>query len=484
MPPQKDFFNRGKPKGEIKMNDNQKTGTGVSGKIMKRDVFATKFGIIAAAAGSAIGLGNIWKFPYITGIYGGAAFIFVYLICILLIGLPVMLSEFAIGRSAQKNAVGSFKVLAPKKKWYIVGVMGVAAAFIILSFYGVVAGWTIDYIVQSAANGFAGKSPGDLENMFTQFISKPFFPLLWQSLFMITTALILVGGVSKGIEKYTKILMPLLLVIIIILDIRAVTLEGAEKGLEFLFKPDFSKLTGDAILNALGHAFFSLSLGMGTLITYGSYIGKKENIGTMAAQVTILDTLIALMAGVAIFPAVFAFGIEPGAGPGLVFITLPNVFQQMPGGYIFSILFFFLLFVAALTSSISILEVVVAYFSEEMKMSRKKAIVVSATAITIVGIFCSFSMGIMSDFKIFGLNFFDLLDYIASNIFLPLGGLFIIIYVGWFFGRDKFMDEITNKGEVKAPYFKAFMFLAKFVVPVAIAIIFLHGIGALGNLGK
>jgi NSS family neurotransmitter:Na+ symporter len=458
------------------MSDNQKVGVGDSAKVLVRDSFTGRFGIIAAAAGSAIGLGNIWKFPYITGIYGGAAFILVYLICILLIGLPVMLGEFSIGRMGQKNAVGAFKAVAPKKKWYLIGVMGVAAAFMILSFYGVVAGWTIDYTIKALGNSFVDKTPGDLETMFTGFITQPFMPLIWQILFMIATAFILVGGVSKGIEKYAKILMPLLLVIIIILDIRAITLDGAEKGLEFLFKPDFSKLSSEAILNALGHAFFSLSLGMGTLITYGSYIGKRESLSGMAVQVTFLDTIIALMAGIAIFPAVFAFGIEPGSGPGLVFITLPNVFQQMPGGYIFGVMFFFLLFVAALTSSISLLEVIVAYFSEELKVSRKKAIVIATIGITIIGIFCSFSMGVMSDYKLFELNFFDLLDFIASNILLPLGGMFIIIFVGWFLSRDSLEKELTNNGSISANYLPIFLILAKFIAPIAIAIVFLHGI--------
>ncbi|MCG8685409.1 MAG: sodium-dependent transporter, partial [Desulfobacterales bacterium] len=323
----------------------------------KRDSFSGKYGFIAAAAGSAIGLGNIWKFPYITGIYGGSAFIIVYLICILLIGLPIMLSEITVGRRAQKGIFGAYKTLAPGTPWFFSGYMGIAAAFLILSFYGVVAGWTMEYVVKAVTGTFSGKTPDEIGTMFGSFIGQPFKPLIWQLTFMALTCFIVIAGIKNGIEKYSKILMPILLAILLLLCIRSVTLEGASKGFEFLFSPDFSKLSGEAILAALGHAFFSLSLGMGTLITYGSYVKKTENIAPLAAHITIADTVIALLAGTAIFPAVFAFGITPSAGPGLVFVTLPNVFQQMPLGYIFCILFFFLLAIAALTSSISILEV-------------------------------------------------------------------------------------------------------------------------------
>ncbi len=445
--------------------------------VVQRDSFGSKLGIIAAVAGSAVGLGNIWKFPYITGVYGGGAFVLVYLICIALIGLPIVLSEFVIGRKAQKNAIGSFKKLAPGTLWFVPGIMGLVAAFMILAFYGVVAGWTLEYLFKAITNSFVGKNPADLEGMFGGFISQLARPIFWQIIFMGLTCWIVLAGIKGGIEKASKLLMPVLLVIIIILDIRAVTLPGASEGLAFLFKPDFSKLTGEGMLNALGHAFFSLSLGMGTLITYSSYMSKKENLATTAVQVTIADTGIALLAGIAIFPAVFAFGIEPGAGPGLVFITLPNVFQQMPGGYFFCILFFLLLAVAALTSSISILEVVVAYFVEELKLARRAATIMAASAITIMGIPCSLSMGVWSKVKFMDKTFFDWLDFIASNVMLPLGGLLIVAFVGWYLGREKTEAEVTNEGELKAGYLPLFMFLAKFVAPVVIAIVFLHGLG-------
>ncbi|MBA7583654.1 hypothetical protein ES708_25601 [subsurface metagenome] len=311
--------------------------------VSKRDSFGSKIGVIAATAGSAIGLGNIWRFPYVAGENGGGAFLFVYLAFILAIGIPVMLSEFVIGRSAQLNPYGAFKKLAPGRPWFLIGIMGVGAAFMILAFYASVAGWTLEYIFQSVKNGFTGKSPDELSTMFDEFRQDSLRPVIWFLVFMGLTAWIVISGVRKGIEKYTKILMPILLVILVVLCIRAVTLPGAGAGLTFLFKPDFSKINAETILKALGQAFFSLSIGMGTLITYGSYIKKNDNLATTAVSVSFADTLIAILAGIAIFPAVFAFGIDPGAEEGLVFITLPTIFQQMPGGYYFSLLFFVLL---------------------------------------------------------------------------------------------------------------------------------------------
>lgn len=443
----------------------------------KRDNFGSKLGILAAAAGSAIGLGNIWRFPYEAGQNGGGAFLFIYLAFILAIGVPVMLSEFILGRRAQRNPVGAFRKLAPGKPWHLIGMMGVAAAFLIFAFYGVVAGWTLEYIVQSVKNGFAGKSANEISEMFNGFTQSSLRPIIYQVIFLSMTVGIIIAGVKKGIEKYAKILMPILFVIIIILCIRAVTLPGAEKGLAFLFKPDFTKVTGDTILSALGQAFFSLSLGMGTMITYGSYISKKNNLANTAVQVSFIDTFIAILAGVAIFPAVFAFGIEPDAGEGLIFITLPNIFQQMPGGYFFGLLFFILIGVAALTSTISVLEVLVAYFSEELKISRKKATFLSAFGILILGILCSLSRGVLADFKIFGFTFFELLNYISANLLLPLGGLLIVVFIGWFMKKKDVFDEFSNGGLFKARLFPVYRFIVKFVAPIAIAIVFLNAIG-------
>ncbi len=444
-----------------------------------RDSFTSKFGVVAAAAGSAIGLGNIWKFPYITGEYGGAAFLFVYLAFIIAIGLPVMLSELIIGRKSRRNAFGAFKVLAPGTPWRYIGILGVSAAFLILSFYGVVAGWSIQYIIYSVENSFTQKSPDEITAMFTNFNSATVKPVVVQLAFMLLTGAIVIVGIKKGIEKYAKILMPLLVVILLFLCIKSVTLDGAKAGLDFLFKPDFSKLTGDGVLSALGHAFFTLSLGMGTLITYGSYIKKDNNLVNTVINVTVADTVIAIMAGIAIFPAVFAFGIEPSQGPGLLFITLPNVFHQMPGGYVFSILFFVLLTVAALTSSISILEVVVAYFMEEFNMNRKMATVIATIAISVLGILCSLSMGDLSSVKLFGLSIFDLADWVSANLLLPIGGLFISLFIGWHFGRKKVKAEIAEGGSLSGIYLSTFMFLVKFVAPIAIAIVMLNQFGLL-----
>jgi len=449
----------------------------MSGMNSGRDSFGSKFGVIAATAGSAIGLGNIWRFPYVAGENGGAAFLIIYLGFIVVIGVPVMLSEFSIGRSAQLNVFGTFKKLAPGRPWYLIGLMGIVAAFMILAFYTVVAGWTLEYIYQSVLNGFTGKSAVELNDMYSSFLEGTWRPLLWFFVFMGLTAAIIMAGVHKGIEKYTKILMPLLLIILLILVIRSVTLPGSGGGISFLFKPDFSKLSPSTVLKALGQAFFSLSIGMGTLVTYGSYIPKNDNLGTTAFSVALADTCIAVLAGLAIFPAVFAFNIAPGSGEGLVFITLPNIFQQMPGGYFFSLLFFILLAVAALTSTISVLEVIVAFFTEELKLKRNAATILAILSVSAIGILCVFSFSIMSDFKLFGFTVFQLLDFTSANVLLPLGGLFIVIFVAWFFGRERIKSELSNDGEFKAGYIPLYLFIIKFIAPLAIAFIFLQGVG-------
>lgn len=448
----------------------------------KREGFGSKFGLLAAAVGSAIGLGNIWRFPYITGQYGGGAFLVVYLIIAALIGLPLMLSEFVIGREGKKDAIGSFKELAPKKPWYMSGVLGVLAAFFILSYYGVVAGWTLEYIVKSLTNSFAGQSSEQISSMFTNFISHPTKPVFWQVTFMAITGLIVATGIEKGIEKVSKIMVPLLLLIVIILDIKALTLPGGMEGFKFLFKPDFSKIDRTVVLGALGHAFYSLSLGMGIMITYGSYIGEEINLGKTALQISILDTLIALLAGIAIFPAVFAYGVDPTSGAGLVFMTLPNVFSQMPGGYFFSVLFFLLIALAALTSTISLLEVVVAFLVDSFKVERKKASILSFASITIVGVFASLSQGPLSHIEIFGNNIFDFLDTTTANYFLTTAALISIVFLGWFFSKDKIENQLTNKGTIKAGYINLYYFMIRYIVPIGIIFIFLYQMGVFGTL--
>ena len=444
---------------------------------IKRDAFGSKLGIIAAAAGSAVGLGNIYRFPCELGNNGGAAFLLVYLVIVLVLGVPVMLSEFIIGRRSQANAVGAFKKLAPKTLWPIVGFMGVFCGFIILAFYSTISGWTLEYICKSLTNGFQGKDLGILEQEFADFHNMGWKNVMWQAIFIFLTGFVVFKGVQKGIEKYSKVLMPMLLILLIALAVRSVTLSGAKEGLSFLFHPDFSKINGKVLISALGQVFFSLSVGMGALITYGSYIQKSDNLATTALLVTLSDTLVAVLAGIVIFPAAFSFGIRPEAGMGLVFNTLPLIFNQMAGGYVFCLVFFILLAVAALTSTISLLEVMVAYLVEELHIRRRWATVFACTATMCLGVFASLSLMDNTSFMVGGKSFFDGLDFLSSNILLPIGGFLIVIFVGWYLGKQKFYEEITNEGKLKMRIKAVILFIIKFIAPLAIAIIFIRGLG-------
>lgn len=441
-----------------------------------RDGFGSKIGIIAAAAGSAIGLGNIYRFPCELGNNGGAAFLLVYLAVVIFLGIPVMLSELVIGRRSQSNAVGAFKKLAPKSAWPIVGYMGVLCGFIIFAFYSTVSGWTLEYIIKAVTNSFQGKDLAAMEQDFTDFHNMGWRNVMWQAIFIFLTGFVVFKGVQNGIERYAKILMPLLLVILIVLGIRSVTLPGAKEGLSFLFRPDFSKIDGNVLISALGQGFFSLSLGMGALITYGSYIKKKDNLTSTAFSVVLADTLIALLAGLVIFPAAFSFGIRPTAGMGLVFNTIPMIFNQMTGGYIFCIIFFVLLAIAALTSTISLLEVVVAYLSEELHINRKWSTVWASVATLFIGSFASLSLMENTPFAIGGRTVFDLMDFVSSNILLPLGGVLIVIFVGWRLGKAKFFEEVTNEGTIKASLKKVIFFIIRYLAPIAIMIVFISGL--------
>lgn len=442
-----------------------------------RSNFGSKFGTVATAAGSAVGLGNIWKFPYEAGQNGGGAFLLIYILCVLLFGLPIMISEFAIGRRARANVAGAFRKLSGTRSWGIVGLLGVITAFLILGFYFVVAGWSLEYVYQAASNAFVGKTPTDLSQAFVNFSTDTFQPLFWTVIFICANAFVLLAGVEKGIERISKILMPFLVLILILLSIRAITMPNGSAGLQFFFAPDFSKITPNVILSALGQAFFSLSLGMGCMVTYGSYIRKDNNLTKTALHVTSVDTLIAILAGVAIFPAVFSLGINPAQGPELVFITLPNVFTHMAGGYIWAILFFLLLAIAALTSTISLQEVITAYVSEEFKLQRKKVIVGSSVVLIIVSSLCSLSLGVGSKLTIGGMRLFDLFDFTSSKLFLPLGGLLISIFIGWFYNPKKIRDEISNQGKLSTKLFPVYYFLMRYFVPIAIIAIFLNELG-------
>ncbi|MGL5379572.1 sodium-dependent transporter [Clostridium sp.] len=451
---------------------------------MSRENFSSRLGILAAAAGSAIGLGNIWKFPYITGQNGGAAFIIVYLICIFLIGIPVMLSEFAIGRKYQTNAIESFKKIAPKTKWHWTGYLATATAFIILSFYAMIAGWVFSYIFKSATGALKGVPADGFSDYFNSLAASPVEPVLMTLLVLVITAVIVFFGIKSGIEKFSKIAMPLLLGLIVILIIRSVTLPGASAGLEFLFKPDFSKLSVHGVLEALGHAFYTLSLGMGIILTFGGYTKKSENLVSLSYQVAIADTVIALMAGVVIFPAVFAYGLEPTAGPGLLFITLPTVFKAMPFGQFFEILFFVLIAIAALTSTVSLMETSVTFVSEQFKLSRKKTIAIITTALFALSIPSILSFGVLSDIKLLGdRGIFDTLDFVTGQILLPIGGVLICLFVAWVWGTKNAAKEISSDGKFTFRLQGLYSFSVKYLAPFAILIIFLYGLGVF-NLFK
>ena len=413
--------------------------------MQSREQWGSRLGFILAASGSAVGLGNIWKYPHMAGENGGGAFTIVYLICILIVGLPIVIAEFVLGRKTQLSPVGAFEKISPKSNWKWVGMLGVASAFVILSFYGVVGGWTLKYTLISLTGGFTKLSgnPDMSGSLFNSFITGSLAPVIWQIIFMAFTIFVIVQGVKGGIEKWTKIMMPAILVILIMLMVRGLTLPNGMQALDFLFKPKFEDLTASSIVLALGHSFFTLSLGMGTMITYGSYLRRDQNLLSSALWVILLDTLIAMMAGVAIFATVFAMGADPGAGPGLIFVVLPTIFPKIAGGAVWGTLFFFLLFMAALTSAISILEVITAYFIDEKGWARKKATIIFGSVITVVGAFCSLSMGSFNITSFLDMSFFDIMDYLSSKYMLPIGGMLTAVFVLYRWGISNFIAEMV-----------------------------------------
>ncbi len=445
----------------------------------KRDSFASSFGVLVALAGSAVGLGNLWRFPYLVGENGGAAFILIYLGFVILAGLPVMLAEFIIGRRSQASARSAFQKLAPGTHWGIVGVLGVICCVFIISFYSVVGGWCTEYLFKSVRFDFTDGSPESLKTMFSSFSTATWLPIVNHTVFLVLTAGVVIAGVQNGIEKFSKVMMPLLFLIIIGIAVRSMTLPGSGPGIRFLFEPDWSKVTSQTFLAALGQAFFSLSLGSCMVVTYGSYVKKDANIISLSSQTAIADTLFAIIAGCAIMPAVFAFGISPGEGPDLVFVTLPHIFSQMPLGGVIAIFFFVALLLAALTSSISMLEVIVAFCIEEFKMKRKAAVIVVFFFIWILGCLCSLSMGPLSNWKILGKTIFDFFDFISADFLMLIGGLLIVIFAGWKLGKAAVFDELTNGGTHPVPAWllKTILFLIRYVAPaalIAIAIFQIH----------
>ena len=443
--------------------------------------FGSKIGAILAAAGSAVGLGNIWRFPYEAGNHGGAAFILVYLACVFILGMPIMIAEFTVGRRAKASTGKAFGILAPGTQWKWLGRLGVLSGLLILGYYSVVAGWTLEYIITSLSNGFAGKGPEDYVAIFQNFSQDPVRPVVWCLVFLFLTHFVIVKGVKEGIEKSSKVMMPVLFILILVLAVCSMSLPNASKGLEFLLKPDFSKVNADVFLGAMGQAFFSLSLGMGCLSTYASYFGSDTQMGKTALSVGVIDTMVAILAGLIIFPAAFSVGIQPDAGPSLIFITLPNVFQQAFGGVpflamIFSLMFYVLLALAALTSTISLHEVVTAYLNEQFGISRGRAAVWVTGFCVVTGVLSSLSLGVWDD-KFFGLGFFDLLDFVTAKLMLPLSGLLVSLFVGWYLKRSLSYEELTNYGLQKAPYFPIYMFILRYLAPIAIVLIFVNELG-------
>ena len=438
-----------------------------------RDTFSSSFGVLVALAGSAVGLGNLWRFPYLVGQNGGAAFIVIYLMFVVLLGLPILFSEFIIGRRSQASAKAAFQALAPGEKWGIAGILAVLCCTLILSFYSVVGGWGVEYLYKSVCFDLTRGDSDHLANQFSSFASSTWRPLVCHTVFLAATAGIVISGVKNGIEKFSKVMMPLLFIIMIAIAARSLTLPGGGEGVSYLFKPDWSKVTSSTFLAALGQAFFSLSLGSGMVITYASYVKKDANILSLGAQTAASDTVFALIAGCAIMPAVFAFGISPSEGPGLVFITLPYIFGQLPLGEFIAILFFLALLLAALTSSISIMEVIVAFVMEEFHVKRRTSVLIVFLGLWLLGGLCSLSLGVLSEWKIFGKTIFDLFDYISANVLMLIGGLIVVIFVGWKLSKQDMRDELTNGGTLHVPdwLINFLAFLLRYVAPTAIIII-------------
>ena len=444
----------------------------------KREKFSNRFTFVLASVGGAIGLGNIWKFPYVVGKYGGAAFIVIYLIALLFVAVPILISEFAIGRKTNASYPTALKTLFPKSKWYLLGIIGVISLTLTLSFYSGVAGWTVAYIFKSATSQYSGMEINKIGEVFGKFIGNPIESIFWMFVMMIITTFIVSKGVKKGIEKICNVLLPLLFILILILGIKSITLDGASKGLEFYLKPDFSQLSTEAVLAAIGQAFFSLGVGAGNLVIYGSYLDKKKTIGSSGILVALGDTLAALLFGFIIFPAAFAYNIEAGMGPPLVFITLPAIFSQMKFGMVFATTFFVLLFFACLTSTICIMEAIVGYLVDEFKLIRNKATWITAGIICFLGIFMMLSFSSMSDFLIFGRTIFDFTnDILVSILLLPIGGLLMLYLIGWKLKPKNMIEEINFGKGIKIS--KYYYYTVKYIAPIAIIAMLLQMVGIL-----
>ena len=442
--------------------------------------WSSRMGFVLAATGSAVGLGNIWKFPSLTGMNGGAGFLLVYLLATLLVGLPVMIVETMLGRAARANAITTFESVAPRGQWWwkIIGWMGFLAALLIMAFYSEVAGWVYAYVVKAATGEIATTDPKAAGAAFGALVSNPVASLVWQWVVLGVTGSIIMLGVARGIEAVARKLMPLLFILLLVLCVRSLTLPGgAGPGLTFLFSPDLAKITPAVLLTALGLAFFKLSIGMGTMLTYGSYFREDQNIPATTTRVMLADLSVSLLAGIAIFPAVFAFGFEPAAGPSLVFMTIPAVFTSMPGGTVFMVIFFVLTAVASVGAILSLLEVPVAILSERFGFGRKKASLYTILAIAVLGAPAALSQSLTAETKVFGMNPFDLYDFLSSNVMLPLGGILICLFVGWVYGLPQLEQQLGNAGRLpNRALVRTVFFLVRYVTPLLIGVVLLHGL--------
>ena len=447
----------------------------------ERAKFGSKMGVILATAGSAIGLGNVWRFPYMAGENGGAAFIVFYILCVVILGLPCMVSEFIIGRHAQANTARAYNKISSSKIWTAVGCLSVLTGFLITSYYAVVSGWCLQYIYASLMGHLDG-DPEYFKQYFANFSSNPVKPIVWTVVILGITHLVIQHGVRDGIERASKMLMPTLFILLLVLVVSSCLLPNAIAGIEFLFKPDFSKVTPDVLLSALGQAFYSMSIGMGCLCTYASYFSRHTNLLKSAVQIGVIDTFVAILAGLMIFPAAFSVGVSPDSGPSLIFITLPNVFQQafsgMPVvGYVISLAFYALLSLAALTSLISLHEVSTAFFHEELHIGRKKAALIVTLSCSVLGAFCSLSLGGYEVMSFLGKTLFDIFDFVTGQVFLPVCGFLTCLMVGWYLPHKLVRDEFTNWGTLRGSLFHVYVFAIKYLCPACILIIFLHQFG-------
>ncbi|MDD7124087.1 MAG: sodium-dependent transporter [Bacteroidales bacterium] len=446
----------------------------------ERANFKNTLGVILATAGSAVGLGNVWRFPYMTGQNGGASYIVIYILCVLLLGIPCMISEFIIGRHSASNTARAYNKMG-NRWWGIIGMLSVSTGFLITCYYVIVSGWCLQYMYATVLGELHGDAAYFI-SYFSDFSSNPWKPLLWVAVFMGITHWVIIHGVRGGIERASKVLMPALFVLLLVIVVASCMLPGAERGISFLLKPDFSKIDGSVCLNAMGQSFYSLSIGMGCICTYASYFSRRTNLSQSAIQISVIDCLVAILAGLMIFPAAFSVGVQPDSGPSLIYITLPNVFQQAFSavpfvGTIVSFAFYALMSLAALTSMISLHEVSTAFFQEEMHISRKRSATIVSVSTSVIAIFCSLSLAGVDWLVIGGKSLFDWFDFVTGQLFLPIVGFFACLFIGWYVPKDIVRDEFTNWGTLRSPLYPVFLVCVRFVCPTGILLVFLNQLG-------